>query len=109
MKKLKTFENLKLNNPHLGEIDKKKKLGKIFKFNEIVKKNTAVLNSNKFSISPIFLEINNDEDSITNHSFASEIHLKNNKNFIPKDQICPRNMRGSFGRVGEISNMGSKN
>ena len=38
-------------------------------------------------ISPIF---QGDEDSSSNkinHSFSSEIHLKNNKNYIPKDKL----------------------
>jgi len=57
--------------------------------------------TNNFSLSPLFVE--NTDDDFTNHSFSSEIHLKNNKNFIPKEQIC-RNLRGSIGSQEETSN-----
>ena len=35
--------------------------------------------TNNFSLSPLFVE--NTDDDFTNHSFSSEIHLKNNKKF----------------------------
>ena len=43
------------------------------------------IHSNKF-ITSIFFE---DEFKI-NHSFNSDIHLKNNKNFIPKEQLMSK-------------------
>ena len=39
--------------------------------------------------SPIFRE-NDDDLSKINHSFSSEINLKNNKNFIHKDKLFKR-------------------
>ena len=57
--------------------------------------------TNNFSLSPLFRE--NPDDDFTNHSFSSEIHLKNNKNFIPKEQIY-RNIRCSIGSQEETSN-----
>ena len=48
----------------------------------------------KIPISPIF---QGDDDSTAkkiNHSFSSEIHLKNNKNYIPKDKLL-RNLQGT--------------
>jgi hypothetical protein len=41
-------------------------------------------------IPSIFLE---DEPKI-NHSFNSDIHLKNNKNFIPKEMLMKTNTEG---------------
>ena len=52
-------------------------------------------------MSPLLKE--KEDDDFIKNSFSSEIHLKNNKNFIPKEQIC-RNIRGSIGSQEEISN-----
>jgi hypothetical protein len=66
-----------------------------------VKQKTEQIN---FSFSPCFDYKKNDE--VINHSFSSEMHLKNNKNFIPKEQIC-RNLRSSLGSQDENSNVSS--